>query len=321
MLNAAKKGTTASSREQLLHSAVNLFQASIELRPDYARAYVGQCRGWSQLHQWARATSTLKQGLEACPQDRVLLNEMRKLEETMIWSESLAEGLTSNSTAEQHGGIIRYSFSVQPLRGPGERLSPIGSTERWASLTWRHDVLGFKGSEERQQMTPFCCFSNFYDEQAFLFELPAELCALSLKLDDADRKVMCDFSEKAIMLCKAAVMGDLEIYQQILVAETPNEAKQLGRRIADFDDDLWNQVVCSVAFEVVWQKFSKIRSLQAVLLQTGDRLIVEATRADKVWGIGIDKGDPKISRPSEWKGANVLGWALMEARAALQPDM
>merc|ERR1711920_1023441 len=112
-------------------------------------------------------------------------------------------------------------------------------------------------------------------------------------------------------------MGDIDTYKQIVAAETPLEAKMLGKHVQNFDDMLWEHVVCSVAYEVVHQKFHKIPSLQDVLLGTGESLIALATRADQVWGIGIDKGREEVLRPSMWKGSNVLGWALMEVRAEL----
>ena len=50
---------------------------------------------------------------------------------------------------------------------------------------------------------------------------------------------MCDFSEKAIMLCKAAVMGDAEKFHEIAKAEKPYVAKQLGRQVRAFDEATW----------------------------------------------------------------------------------
>merc|ERR1711862_542403 len=119
-------------------------------------------------------------------------------------------------------------------------------------------------------------------------------------------------------MCKAASMGDLKVYHEIAATTRPVDAKTLGKSVDNFDPDLWDLLVCSVAFEVVYQKFSKIYAIQAALLSTGDRLLVEATRADAVWGIGIDKGDAAILRPSAWRGSNVLGWALMEVRQKLR---
>ena len=46
----------------------------------------------------------------------------------------------------------------------------------------------------------------------------------------------------------------------------------------------------------------------------GEDYIVEAAPNDKIWGVGMDKTDANISIPALWKGTNILGWALMEAR-------
>merc|ERR1740139_1421516 len=107
-------------------------------------------------------------------------------------------------------------------------------------------------------------------------------------------------------------------YEAIKNATGPGTAKRLGRRVENFDDATWNRIVCSVAFQVVHQKFSKTEAIRGVLLQTGDKLIAEATRNDKSWGIGVDADDHRVQKPSQWQGANILGWALMEARAALR---
>merc|ERR1712232_711425 len=38
---------------------------------------------------------------------------------------------------------------------------------------------------------------------------------------------------------------------------------------------------------------------------------------DANWGIGIDMGDTRVNDPCQWRGANMLGWALMCARSNL----
>jgi len=210
---------------------------------------------------------------------------------------------------------------VQPASGPGKGLTPQFLKDRWAALTWPHRVVEFKGTDERLKATELRCFSNFYDEMPFDFEIPVEICAPTMQLSDADRIVKCDFSEKAIMLCKAVAMADRQGFQAILSSSMPAEAKTLGRQIQNWRQDLWDHLVCSVAYEAVYQKFWKLSALQPALLSTGDCLIVEATRADSTWGIGMDKGDPKIRRPSEWRGSNVLGWALVEVRTALRRNL
>ncbi|RYF96968.1 MAG: DUF1768 domain-containing protein, partial [Chitinophagaceae bacterium] len=46
--------------------------------------------------------------------------------------------------------------------------------------------------------------------------------------------------------------------------------------------------------------------------------IAEASPIDTIWGIGLAADDPGIENPSNWKGENLLGYALMEVRDRLQ---
>lgn len=38
---------------------------------------------------------------------------------------------------------------------------------------------------------------------------------------------------------------------------------------------------------------------------------------DRVWGIGLSATDPRAHDPTQWRGRNLLGFALMHARAQL----
>ena len=60
--------------------------------------------------------------------------------------------------------------------------------------------------------------------------------------------------------------------------------------------------------------------MRSLLLSTGDKIIAEATTKDEIWGIGIDVGDPRVQDQKQWKGINVLGFALMKAREQLRND-
>lgn len=155
-------------------------------------------------------------------------------------------------------------------------------------------------------------FSNFYIHQPFEFEVP-DWC----RIEGQPHVVGCAFLEQAIMLCKAGVMKDAEAYANLVAVRNPKDAKSLGRGVRHFDDELWQEVVCSVAYEVVMQKFSKVEDLKALLLATGDRLLAEAAPNDPNWGIGLSAASPDAHCPRTWRGSNILGWALMEARANL----
>ena len=192
-------------------------------------------------------------------------------------------------------------------------------TRLWSTMrrvdSGRPRILGFYGHHERQVNG---CFSNFA-ATTFSFELPAGLLPPGSDATKFPSKVTVEFSEKAIMLCKAAAMGDSASYHQIARAGSPDIAKRLGRKVVPFDDARWQMLVCHVAREVVYQKFSKLPPLREHLLATGSQILAEATRNDRIWGIGLNTNED-ISVPARWRGTNVLGWALMQTRERLRAE-
>jgi len=64
-------------------------------------------------------------------------------------------------------------------------------------------------------------------------------------------------------------------------------------------------------------KFSQNPDFRDFLLTTKNRILVEASPVDKIWGIGLAADDKKIENPRLWKGLNLLGFALMEVRKQL----
>nr|WP_030233595.1 NADAR family protein [Streptomyces sp. NRRL S-350] len=124
-------------------------------------------------------------------------------------------------------------------------------------------------------------------------------------------------AEHWMMAGKARMFGDEAIEQRVLAARTPAEAKKLGRLVEGFDDEVW----VAGRFELVVTgnvaKFGQDEALRTFLLGTGSRVLVEASPVDRIWGIGLAADDIRAQRPTEWRGLNLLGFALMEARARL----
>jgi ribA/ribD-fused uncharacterized protein len=77
-------------------------------------------------------------------------------------------------------------------------------------------------------------------------------------------------------------------------------------------------------FEVVvagnMAKFGQHAGLRQFLLGTGDRVLVEASPRDTIWGIGLAAGDERAAGPDRWRGLNLLGFALMEVRQRLHAE-
>jgi ribA/ribD-fused uncharacterized protein len=124
-------------------------------------------------------------------------------------------------------------------------------------------------------------------------------------------------AEHWMMAAKARLFGDEASVPLILAARTPAEAKALGRRVAGFDEDRW----AAERFELVVTgnvaKFGQDPALRAYLLGTANRVLVEASPRDRVWGIGLGAANEAATDPQRWRGLNLLGFALMEARERL----
>jgi ribA/ribD-fused uncharacterized protein len=57
--------------------------------------------------------------------------------------------------------------------------------------------------------------------------------------------------------------------------------------------------------------------LKRQLLATSDATLAECAVRDRVWGIGLSMNDPNRNDKANWKGQNLLGYALMMARSYL----
>jgi ribA/ribD-fused uncharacterized protein len=125
-------------------------------------------------------------------------------------------------------------------------------------------------------------------------------------------------AEHYLMWHKAVLFGDHEIADDILDATTPARAKDLGREVRNFDGPTWNAHRFDVAVAGSVAKFACHEDLRGFLVGTGDRVLVEASPVDRIWGIGLTADDPRAADPTTWCGLNLLGFALGEARAILR---
>ena len=121
-------------------------------------------------------------------------------------------------------------------------------------------------------------------------------------------------AEQYMMAEKARLFGDEEIKRQIIAANHPKQMKALGRKVRNFDDKIWLKLRHSVVLSGNYLKFAQNKNMRDILLSTGDKVLVEASPLDLIWGIGYTKNSPEATRPQNWRGSNLLGFALMEVR-------
>ena len=121
-------------------------------------------------------------------------------------------------------------------------------------------------------------------------------------------------SEQYMMRIKAQLFNDISTAKLIMETSNPKEQKRLGRAIVGYSDEKWNPVARDLSYIGVYQKFMQNSEIQKALLESGDKVLVEASPVDKKWGVGLEHLDPRILDKSKWLGTNWLGQILMKVR-------
>jgi len=121
-------------------------------------------------------------------------------------------------------------------------------------------------------------------------------------------------AEQYMMAKKAQVFEDKEMEESIMEATSPKTMKALGQKVRNFDDSTWNKLKYSIVLNGNYHKFAQNKEMRDFLLSTGDKILVEASPFDKIWGIGLDESSEMATAPKNWRGLNLLGFALMEVR-------
>lgn len=164
----------------------------------------------------------------------------------------------------------------------------------------RVKYLFFWGHQKPKNGVSASCFSQWYDAP----------------FDDNGHHFLT--AEHYMMYHKAMLFGDQAVAEQVLNASDPRAAKALGRKVSGFDNALWEQHRFEIVVNANLAKFSAHPELKEFLFGTGERILVEASPVDRIWGIGLAADSPKAENPNAWRGLNLLGFALMEVRERLQ---
>eukprot|EP00966_Prymnesium_polylepis_P009290 214495-Prymnesium_polylepis.1 len=154
------------------------------------------------------------------------------------------------------------------LAAPLPDAEPLAMTAAELSQRWKRagakprSVVGFYGHTHGR----YASFSNFFEHAAVEFTIPECCGAAALRASGRPSSgYRFTFSEKPIMLCKAAAMRDYATFDAVERSRYPTESKALGRSVAPFDQALWDRILCSVARHVVLTKFRAIPPLASLL--------------------------------------------------------
>ncbi len=161
----------------------------------------------------------------------------------------------------------------------------------------------FWGHQSEPMGLTSSCFSQWWDQHPFT-------------VDGIEYKT----AEHWMMVQKAKLFGDEDIVPKMIAATKPGKAKSLGRKVSNFDDAKWCANRSQIVAEGNYHKFSQHEDLKTYILQTGDKILVEASPTDTIWGIGMGKTNEFAKQPAKWRGLNLLGFALMDARDRIRAE-
>lgn len=173
-------------------------------------------------------------------------------------------------------------------------------TISWAKTQSHHKFLFFWGHRpSRDGSIIKSCLSQWW---------PAAFVVNDVRYATAEHYMMAE---------KAHLFGDHEIREKILQKTPPKDVKDLGRQIRGFDPQVWDAQKYNIVRQGNYLKFSQNEELKQFLLQTTNKILVEASPVDAIWGIGLAEDHPDARNPGKWRGENLLGFALMEVRDQL----
>ena len=131
---------------------------------------------------------------------------------------------------------------------------------------------------------------------------------------DSDGNRFC-CSEQYLMYMKAKTFepNNTVLLNKILVETSPAKIKQHGREVKNYDDGIWNEIRYGVMVDGLRLKFGQNLQLKQLLVGTGNKTLYEASKYDKIWGIGFNPQEA-INTDNKLFGRNLLGQALMQVR-------
>ena len=137
---------------------------------------------------------------------------------------------------------------------------------------------------------PYGCFSNF--------------SAHGFELDN-----FWWYTSEHYFQAQKFVNTDVDWFNKMRTIKLPKEVAKMGRSRQHPLRTDWEQIKDNVMYRAVLCKFKTHEDIQQLLLDTGEKLIVENSPIDYYWGCGKDGS-----------GKNKLGEILMQVRAEIKSN-
>lgn len=274
-----------------------------------------------------------------------LFTENKSVPENIRFHESFRSFLSLNNVSEQK------KKEMENLKKSYEEAKENGTLKSNEVFSYEREIL--KDNQPRENFTFFWhSFSPFSQWHPSLFELKGVkftsceqfmmFCKAKLFKDDkiANDILNINHSEKIYYNNKGeethrepSVINDFyngKISKEKILSNNDlrkewdsyqKEIKQLGRKVKDYNEDLWVKHRESYVGRGNYEKFTQNKELKKILIDTGNKIIVEANPYDSIWANKLKESDPNSTSPSKWKGLNLLGKILTNLREKLKYDL
>ncbi len=120
--------------------------------------------------------------------------------------------------------------------------------------------------------------------------------------------------EQAMMAAKAIIFRDSKTLAKIMDCNDPKTMQSLGREVKEYDQQVWEDNREQVMYCISYARFTQIDYLNERLMGTDNKILVEASPVDGVWGIKMEADVARVTPFEQWKGLNLLGLSFTNVR-------
>ncbi len=122
-------------------------------------------------------------------------------------------------------------------------------------------------------------------------------------------------SEQYIQWRKAQMFKDVEAAEEILKVDDPVKQKDLGKKVKNFEKEVWERDCPEALTRGLLQKFLTNPACKQFLKETENTTLAECNKHDRLFGIGLPLSSGEKGNVASWKGQNYLGKMLMDVRS------
>ena len=127
-------------------------------------------------------------------------------------------------------------------------------------------------------------------------------------------------SEHCYQFCKQLNIGQDELAQDVLLCDTPKQAKEIAMQIPNDMLVQWHEQKCDVMYRILVAKAKCCDRFKEALIDSRNKLIYEGS-VDSIWGVGMPGYYAKNTHPDFLWGSNVLGNILMKIRDEILAEL